>query len=102
MPALPAASMQHSADWLAGSPVAKAQRKRQANPLTKAGHMAIFKTEDPAPFPSLLWLIGEDSVDKEAFYRVCDRSFMMLQIRKLLRTVEQTRARIANPPYLRL
>merc|ERR1712046_23538 len=99
MPMLPP-PMQHSADWLCGSPVSKSQRKRQTSKLTKAGQMAIFKTEDPAPFPSLLWLIGEDCVDKESFYRVCDRSFMMLQLSKLMRTVEQSQTRLANPPYL--
>ena len=47
----------------------------------------------PAEFPSLLWLVGEDSVDKESFYRVCDRSFMLLQLQKLLKKVEEARRR---------
>lgn len=90
MPELSFQPRRNSAQFLAGSPVAKQKKKRgYESPLAKVGKMALNKSAPPDDsFPSLLWLVGEDSVDKEAFYRVCDRSFMLLQVRKLLRAME--------------
>jgi len=101
-PEMPRAEKRLPAAWLCGTPAAKNQLKRhksQKTQLAKAGRMAMQSVEETAPFPSLLWLIGEDSVDKESFYRVCDRSFMLLQLQRLLRTVEEAQRRLAQHPY---
>lgn len=102
MPELP--PRRTSAQFLAGSPVArskgKGKRRGQLTPLAKMGQ-TTFPVAKAVPgwplqddsLPSLLWLMGEDSVDKESFYRVCDRSFMLLQLRKLLRMLEEAHLR---------
>lgn len=39
-------------------------------------------------FPSLMWLLSEDGVDENAFYRCCDKGMVVLQARWLLHDIE--------------
>jgi len=114
MPELPRSDQRSSATFLAGSPVAQRKspkrRGQHPSPLAKLGKAQMASEGGSGLFlcgsdyPSLLWLIGEDSVDKESFYKVTDRSLMLLQLRKLLKTMEEADLRfgkqIAASPWL--
>lgn len=45
--------------------------------------------ESEADYPPMMWLVGDDRVPWETFYRACDRSLILLQISKLLRMMEK-------------
>eukprot|EP00747_Dinoflagellata_sp_TGD_P183098 gnl/TRDRNA2_/TRDRNA2_37784_c0_seq1.p1 gnl/TRDRNA2_/TRDRNA2_37784_c0~~gnl/TRDRNA2_/TRDRNA2_37784_c0_seq1.p1 ORF type:complete len:543 (-),score=102.83 gnl/TRDRNA2_/TRDRNA2_37784_c0_seq1:217-1845(-) len=49
------------------------------------------------PYPSLMWLINEGGVTSDAFYRVCNKNMVLLQIHRLLRSMEQERQNMAAP-----
>jgi len=102
---------QRGVDWFVGSPAASALASAQnssaslsATALRLAAHgtlpsKAVPRTSKPTadvnamgnqetPFPSLMWLISEDGVDEQAFYRCCDKGTVVLQARWLLRDLE--------------
>jgi hypothetical protein len=92
------ARTRNSVEMLGGTPAARHAPQKQ---LMRAGRMSLTLQDDldPEGYPSLLWLIAEDGVDKESFYRVCDRSFIMLQLQKLSSTIEKVRLQLpeSNP-----
>eukprot|EP00931_Biecheleriopsis_adriatica_P121509 TRINITY_DN96581_c0_g1_i1.p1 TRINITY_DN96581_c0_g1~~TRINITY_DN96581_c0_g1_i1.p1 ORF type:complete len:603 (-),score=156.62 TRINITY_DN96581_c0_g1_i1:64-1872(-) len=47
-------------------------------------------------FPPLMWLMNEDSVPLESFYKVCDKNFMLLKVKRLLQHMEKARGRLAG------
>lgn len=64
------------------------KRNGRMSPLAKVFANEVVESDLPA-LPPLMWLIGEDCVDREAFTRVCDRSLMLLRLRKLVRSMEE-------------
>jgi len=110
MPELHERPRRSSVDFLAGLSPKKGnspkRSKRLGRSLTRSGTMQLspasasyrdlYKDVKPI-YPSLTWLICEDGVDKESFYRVCDRSFMLLQLQKLLSTMEKVAGEIVAP-----
>jgi hypothetical protein len=58
---------------------------------TSHGNSKVLGKQGVAKFPSLMWLISEDGVDEQAFYRCCDKGMVVLQARWLLRDLEHTR-----------
>lgn len=111
-------SMRTSAEWLAGAGSPKKTHRPKAlqalndspaatqtavNPTTadESGAAVTKDDADSPTFPTLLWLIGEDGLEPEAFYRVCDRNFMLLQLQCLLHTLDSMRTSKKNMQQMR-
>ncbi|CAE8590005.1 unnamed protein product [Polarella glacialis] len=47
-------------------------------------------------YPSLMWLSGQDGVDPECYTRACDRNFILLKIKGVLRHLEKVRLHMAQ------
>jgi hypothetical protein len=57
-----------------------------SNPINKT----MADSGGSGHFPSLMWLISEDRVNEQAFYRCCDKGMVVLQARWLLRDLESS------------
>jgi len=81
-------------DPLPSTTAAMASKRHQAEGAP-ASHSDVKKLllggQDFSQFPSLMWLISEDGVDEQAFYRCCDKGMVVLQARWLLRELENAR-----------
>jgi len=75
-------------------PLATQQPTQKQVPRHMAKSVAAHNKQDDKAYPSLLWLIGEDRVEKESYYRVCDKSFIMLQLQKLTLAIDKVRLRL--------
>jgi len=53
------------------------------------------KPSAPEHMPSLLWLVKEDGVDYDAYYRVCDRNYIVLQVKRLQKQCEGVQSELA-------
>merc|ERR1712110_1327192 len=94
---------QTAVDWFVGSPSATLSSSAPALRLSvhdtvpsqtasrtskPTADVKNSGNNDATAFPSLMWLISEDGVDEQAFYRCCDKGMVVLQARWLLRELE--------------
>mmetsp|Transcript_42669 Transcript_42669/g.90903 ORF Transcript_42669/g.90903 Transcript_42669/m.90903 type:complete len:524 (+) Transcript_42669:86-1657(+) len=97
--------------WLAGSPVNR-KSLLQRSRASKASTDQIFSTSrkstsgtgtrltpkaEDCSFPPLAWLMGEEGVPMESFYRTCDRNFVLLRVNSLLKRFEETSSSLVSP-----
>eukprot|EP00929_Paragymnodinium_shiwhaense_P075462 TRINITY_DN38587_c0_g1_i1.p1 TRINITY_DN38587_c0_g1~~TRINITY_DN38587_c0_g1_i1.p1 ORF type:complete len:552 (-),score=128.03 TRINITY_DN38587_c0_g1_i1:186-1841(-) len=66
-----------------GATAAAAQQKSQAPPEKE--------------WPSLMWLVGEDGVHKDAYFRCSDKGLITVRARRLLAVMESNGANMASP-----
>jgi len=94
---LPDVHQGHAFDLMGGDQSQPLLGQSSSSSMLKPSAGTVTAQGASKTFPNLMWLIAEDGVDTDDYYRCLDKGLMLLLVRKLLVDMEKSASELAAP-----